>query len=247
VNGWPTRAWWSAFTLWHARDERKLPFKSLEQILQIQNRRVQSIVRHAYETVPHYREAMDDARLRPGDFRTAEDLTRLPLVTARDVARDRKRFRSTRCEGNALELHSSGTAGVAGRFTHDPASLFIVLAAGQRQREVLGHFIGRTLGYRELSVMRTGDVSAQMRRFYQASSFVPSSLELKRAQVSAAAPFERVAAAINDFRPDVIIGYGSHLGVFFRWAHRQEVNLFRPRLVAYGADLGGAAAAFGLK
>jgi phenylacetate-CoA ligase len=188
VNGWPTRAWWSAFTLWHARDERKLPFKSLEQILQIQNRRVQSIVRHAYETVPHYREAMDDARLRPGDFRTAEDLTRLPLVTARDVARDRKRFRSTRCEGNALELHSSGTAGVAGRFTHDPASLFIVLAAGQRQREVLGHFIGRTLGYRELSVMRTGDVSAQMRRFYQASSFVPSSLELKRAQVSAARP-----------------------------------------------------------
>ena len=83
------RAYWSAFALWHARGERKLPFRNLEHVLAIQNRRVRKIVRHAYETVPHYSEAMDDAGLRPDDFQTGADLARLPLVTARDLVRDR--------------------------------------------------------------------------------------------------------------------------------------------------------------
>ncbi len=102
MSGWPTRAYWSGFALWQALGERKLPFRNLEQILEIQNRRVRLIVRHAYDTVPHYREAMDDAGLRPGDFRTGADLARLPLVTAQDLVKDPKRFRSTRFEQGAI-------------------------------------------------------------------------------------------------------------------------------------------------
>ena len=237
VSGWPERAYWSAFALWQARGERKLPFRDLEQILEIQNRRVRRIVRHAYETVPHYREAMDDAGLRPGDFQTGADLARLPLVTARDLVRDPKGFRSTRFERDAVELHSSGTSGRAKPLPYDPAALFIFLGVGRRQREVLRHFIGRTLGYRELSVFRTGGVPAQMERFFQARSFVAASLGITPSEASVAEPFERLAATINDFRPDVIKGYGSHLGAFFRWAHRRAVSLFRPRVVTYGADL----------
>jgi hypothetical protein len=158
VNGWPTRAWWSAFTLWHARDERKLPFKSLEQILQIQNRRVQSIVRHAYETVPHYREAMDDARLRPGDFRTAEDLTRLPLVTARDVARDRKRFRSTaRKSQDSLYFAGSSGNSIAESGSHQTAAsakqsaIFAFSAENSKIGRVLAHFL-RPVGTGEAEI-----------------------------------------------------------------------------------------------
>lgn len=84
---WWRKAAWNAFTLWHARAEARLPYCPLDRVLSIQNRRIRAIVVHAYETVPYYREIMDEAGLRPRDFRTAEDLARLPILTGEELAR----------------------------------------------------------------------------------------------------------------------------------------------------------------
>lgn len=51
-----------------------------------QEQRLRHIVRHAYDTVPHYREMMDARRLRPGDILTASDLVKLPVL-GKDGAR----------------------------------------------------------------------------------------------------------------------------------------------------------------
>lgn len=83
-------AYWTAYTLWHVRDEASLPFRPLDEILARQRRRVRSIVAHAYHTVPYYREVMDAAHLGPDDFQSADDLARLPLARA-DAGRHRAR------------------------------------------------------------------------------------------------------------------------------------------------------------
>ena len=36
-----TKAYWNAFTLWHARAEETLPYRPLHEILAIQTRRLQ--------------------------------------------------------------------------------------------------------------------------------------------------------------------------------------------------------------
>ena len=59
---------------------------------------LQHMVRHAYDTVPFYRELYDRARIRPDDLKTPADLGRLPVVT-------RARIQSTAPD----ELVSSGT------------------------------------------------------------------------------------------------------------------------------------------
>jgi len=41
---------------------------------------------------------------------------------------------------------------------------------------------------------------------------------------------------INEFRPDLLAGYGSHLGALLRWAWEQGRDLHRPRVIWYGAD-----------
>lgn len=43
----------TAYTLWHTRGEEELPFLPLSKIQEIQNRRVRSMIRHAYDTVLH--------------------------------------------------------------------------------------------------------------------------------------------------------------------------------------------------
>jgi phenylacetate-CoA ligase len=233
-----SRLLWSAYTYAHARREQRLPWRDLDDVLAIQRRRVRAIVHHAYAHVPFYRDAMDARGLRPGDIRSADDLARLPLIDGRTHRQDPARFRSTSAGlGPGLCLTSSGTMGHTKEFCHDRRALLLSLAHGQRQRHVLAHFIGRGAGYRELSLLRDGAVGARIRAFYEKQLWTPRRVDLTRlALTPGELPFADEVARINAFRPDVVIGYGSYLGAFYRAMGMRGVAFHRPRVMVYGAD-----------
>lgn len=242
MSGLATRLAWTAYTAWRARGDERLPFRPLDRILAAQGRRVRSIVRHAAATVPHYRDAMRAAGLRPEDLRGADDLAALPLVSGDDLAAAPERFASERWPAaRTLALRSSGTGGRPKTVRYQPAALFTALAHGQRQRAVLAHFVGRRSGYAEMSVQRNDSVADQLRSFYEAHLWVPRRLDLRRAVLPVDAGFEAAVARIDAFRPEVIFGYGSFLGALFRRAHESGRPLHRPRVLWYGADAMAAA------
>jgi phenylacetate-CoA ligase len=231
------KIYWNVFTLLHARHEGRLPFWSSDRIRELQNRRVRSIVAHAYATVPFYREEMDRAGLRPRDFRTAEDLEKLPFVTGNDLAEAPDSFVSRLYTGDrTLTLDSSGTSGRSKYVRHDRSELFLMMAYGHRQREVLSHFLGSRFGYRELIVAPHTSASFELRDFYEAYSWVPRRMDFKRAALSPAGRIEDNLEIINSFRPDLIRGYGSYIGTLFKEAYLRGVTLHRPKAVLYGAD-----------
>lgn len=237
LANWLNKAYWNAFTLRHARDEGKLPYRPLEEILALQNRRVRAIVAHAYETVPYYREVINQAGLRPSDFRTAGDLAKLPILTPNQLARAPERFLSRRyTNGRSLQLHSSGTSGRLRKIHYDAVALFMALAHGHRQRLVLAQFVGRTLSYREMVSNRPGSIAFRIRDFYESYSWVPGNINLKRSVLSPGDAFEDNVAKINAFQPDVLRGYGSYIGALFRRAKEQGVPIFRPKALVYGGD-----------
>lgn len=57
-----------------------------ERHLEYQESRLRALIRHAYDTVPYYREVMDERGIAPADIGTAADLTKLPVLTKSDVA-----------------------------------------------------------------------------------------------------------------------------------------------------------------
>ncbi len=237
MSNWLTRSYWSAFVFWNARHEARLPYWPIEKILAVQRRRIRSIVTHAYRHVPHYRESMQKAGLCPDNFRNAEDLERLPLLTKEEIVAAPERFRARGHAGTpGLTIQSSGTSGQAISIAYDKAALFLSLAHGHRQRLAVAPLVGRTVGYREAGIGRLGGVHRQIRGFYEANSWMPDGVELERCYLSASDSFDDNWARLNDFRPDVVRGYGSYLGPFFRWMHGQQVPFVKPRLVSYGAD-----------
>lgn len=237
MAGWLSKAYWNAFTLWNARDEGKLPYRSPEEILALQDRRVRAIVAHAYETVPYYREVINQAGLSPRDFQTADDLAKLPILTPNQLAREPERFLSRRyANGRSLQLHSSGTSGRLRKIHYDGAALFMALAHGHRQRLVLAQFVGRTLSYREMVSNRPGSIAFRIRDFYESHSWVPGNINLKRGLLSPGDAFEENVERINVFQPDVLRGYGSYLGALFRRAREQGLSIFRPKALVYGGD-----------
>lgn len=228
---------WSTSSYLKARAERKLPYLPSEKLYDHQQRRVRAMVAHAYATVPHYREAMKERSLQPADLVTAASLSELPLVTGADLAGSPARFYSDKYrESNTLTLHSSGTGGRAKAVRYNKAALFEALAHGHRQRAVIKHFTGHSAGYRELGIRRRDSVSAQMRQFYESHSWVPRPMDVERCMLDLDLSFDEMIKRINAFKPDVVMGYGSHLGALFRWARERQLDLHRPKLIWYGAD-----------
>jgi len=237
MPNWLHKVYWNAFTLWHFAAEARLPYRPLAKIHALQSRRVRALIRHAYETVPYYREVMDKGGLHPQDFHTAADLARLPILTGDQLARDPERFLSRRyAHGRSLQLHSSGTSGRLRKINYDAAALFLALAHGRRQRLVLAQFVGRPFGYRSMVVSRPGSIGFLIHDFYRSYSLVPRSLSRARNPLSPGNTLEDNLARLEALKPEVLAGYGSYLGLLFRRAWERHLPIFRPKAIVYGGD-----------
>ena len=58
---------------------------SADALRDLQERKLREIIHYAYQRVPFYRERFKSAGIHPGDIRTVEDLTQVPITTKRDL------------------------------------------------------------------------------------------------------------------------------------------------------------------
>src|SRR5690606_4058449 len=70
--------------------EKKLGRDSIEhasrdELLALQLDRLKWTLRHAYDNVPHYRKAFDQAGVHPDDVRTLSDIAKFPFTTKQDL------------------------------------------------------------------------------------------------------------------------------------------------------------------
>ena len=231
-----TRLRWTTFTAWHLRRESALPFWPLERVQAIQSRRVRDMVSFAWREVPFYREAMSNARLRPEDFRSADDLALLPLLGKAELQANPAQFSSAGRRPSGLRLQSSGTSGQSRAVHHDASALFWSLVNGHRQRLALGSIVGKRTGYREAVIARLDGHHHDIREFYESHAWLPSRWELRRLMISPIETFPKILARLEEFRPDVVGGYGVHLGAYFRWLNREKPASHLPRAIIYGAE-----------
>ena len=195
------------------------------------------MVEHAYRTVPFYRSLFDELGLVPGDFQTADDLSRLPVITGQDLAGDPHGFLSSKySEDDTLELSTTGTTGQFKRIFFDSAALFQARAAGLRKRQVIARVLGKTGSYRELAVAREGGTFPVIRDFYRDRAWTPQRFDLNRESISPADSFAKNIEVINAFKPEVIIGFGAYIGAIFRFASEKGLEVKAPKVVHFGGD-----------
>src|SRR3954449_7427308 len=58
---------------------------SRDEIMALQTRRLAWSLKHAYDNVPHYRKAFDEAGVHPSDFRELSDLAKFPFTVKTDL------------------------------------------------------------------------------------------------------------------------------------------------------------------
>ena len=217
--------------------QARFPFRSAEAIRRAQSRRVRAMIAHAWRTVPFYRDAMRRLGWTPDDFRSADDLARLPVVERSDLQRDPERFRSgVFAESELVVLRSGGRTGEPVAVAHDLRAVIANAAHGERDRSVwAGRLVPRT-GYREAVIGLVEGADATVQRFLRRGVVLPAKADVERRYFSGVDPMPSTIDALNAFRPHVVHGYGSMLEFLFSHVASTGTPLARPAVVTFSSD-----------
>jgi phenylacetate-CoA ligase len=234
---WPSRLAWSAYLAYHLRGQARFPFQSPQAIARVRDRRVRQMVLHAFRTVPYYRELLPRLGLSPADFRTADDLARLPILEREDVQANPHAFFSTAHPADrCLGMSTGGSTGKPVVVLWDAASILQNAAHAERERSMLTKLIGRSFGYRELNLGALTGIGNIVRRFTATHALLPPGLQIQRRYHSLLDPPEAAVRLINAFRPHVIQGYGSYVALIFAELERTNAPFHRPKAISFNSD-----------
>ncbi len=93
---------------------------SEKDLADLQNRKLQLLVRHCYENVPYYRNIFDQRNLTPDDIRTRDDLVKLPILTKQLIKEHYDEIISKDIsQRKAIDGSTGGSTGTPMRFKED--------------------------------------------------------------------------------------------------------------------------------
>jgi phenylacetate-CoA ligase len=198
-------------------------WQSAENLETLQLRKLQRLVRHAYEHVPHYRSRMQRAGILPEDIATLEDLRQLPVTTKEDL----RQAGITALSIDAGDLLTLDTSGYSGKpFT-------VRLTPHEYRRRRLREF--RALlraGVRPLDRMVVlGEERQRPRRLHRKLGFYR--LEV----ISGTFPVEEQTRLLREAEPTVLWAYPTMLrSVLLRQDNRLS-RVARPRMLITSAEV----------
>ena len=202
---------------------------SEDELLGLQNKRLQMLVQHCYAHVPYYRNLFKSLSLQPDDIKTREDLCKLPVLT-KQIIRDHydELIADNISDDKALNGSTGGSTGTPLKFKKDVQTWNMAWASSFRAWEWYGYHLGEkmfTLGGNSL-VKKTKGISAKdmfdkviMRNLKRSSSEVDDEAMRKHYE------------AFMRYKPVAMRGYASSLVIFARYIEKNKLQLHQLRLV----------------
>lgn len=223
----------TAYTVPACLWEGMMPWAPPQLLCFMQRARLRRMIRHAWKNVPFYRSAMESRGLRPGDFRKAEDLNLLPLVSNQQFIREATSFNPRNLDiGDDLLL----PAGNYKRIYWSRMAALQWFARATRPRGVLNNLLDMDSGYVELYIQPGEDANPTLNRFWKDNLFFTGRAGT-RLRLDINDPHSEILAAINDMRPDLVLSYGSHTELFFRYLEQNNLEFKPPKIWIYGSDM----------
>lgn len=188
---------------------------SRDELAALQLQRLQALLKHAYEHVPHYKRAFDDQRVHPSDCKTLADLAKFPFTTKHDLRANYPFGMFAVPREQVVRVHaSSGTTGkptVVGYTRADIdtwADLVArsIRAAGGRAGDIVHNAYGYGLF--------TGGLGAHYGAERLGCTVIPMS----------GGNTEKQVQLITDFQPSIIMVTPSYMQVIIEEMHRQGID-----------------------
>ncbi len=185
-----------------------------ERIEALQWQRLQRLLEHCHREVPYYRRRWNELGITPADIRSRADFARLPLLTKSDI---RANFEDLKAESLRGELMYKATGGSTG----EPLRFGYTRESNDRRTAVMWRgygWAGSRMGRRTLflwggAVGQPGRTQQWKDRLYNAlfARRVLNSFHMTESNLG------DYAAAMDRYRPEIIVAYVSPLVRLARW------------------------------
>lgn len=180
-------------------------FYTKNQIQNLQLTKLQQLIKHAYRTVPYYRDLLQSKNIRPESIQTLEDLSLLPLLEKKDV-RNNIHFRMFSTTHKKSKLHKINTSGSTGEpfiCYADQDQLEIRFATTLRAYEMAGWKFGdkqTRLWHQKLGMNSRMVVKEKLDAILMRRRFVPA-YEMTKSSIS------ELFNSLNARKPLILDGY----------------------------------------
>jgi len=191
-----------------------------EDLQDYQNKRLRSLVHHAYANVPYYHDLFRSLGLSPSDIITTEDLAKLPVLTKEDVRKSPERFVAQNISQNSL-IHktTSGSSGKVFEYFIDQDTMSISRAAGLRGWGFAGYSVGDKVVILAGSSLLPRNVPLYTKIRFKFSRNLPlSSYNLNSERL------DEYLQQIIKFNPRYIRGYPSSIAILAEHALEHGVD-----------------------
>lgn len=184
----------------------------LNELLDLQWRRIGALLEHAYEHVPYYREIMRERQIDPGSLTRQRSLEMLPLLDRSTIREQLDGLRATNISANRFV--PNGTGGSTGeplRFFDDREEVGWSDGAMWRSHRWYGVDVGDRCAYlwgSNFDLSRFQGFSGHLRSRVLNLLMLPA-WELSEGTAS------RFWKQLSDFKPRLLIGYA---GAIYEWA-----------------------------
>ncbi|MBM3860421.1 MAG: phenylacetate--CoA ligase family protein [Verrucomicrobia bacterium] len=210
--------------------QRRAPFYPREKLDALRDRRIRDIVRHAARHVPYYREWFAREGIDPRSIKGAAELDRLPVLN-KELVRAQPRLFVAENARRTLSFLTSGSTGAPVEIHHDHDSLLANIPHGERERDPVNRLCGGSFRPKELYVGYDTSTFKKVIAFYEQHTMLP--VRPRRRTLSLTEPIERIVELANTERPDILVGYGGWVALFFRAVAARNLALRPPQLVMY--------------
>lgn len=212
-------------TLTYLKKLEKTQYLPINEIKQIQFKKLKALLNHAYKNVPFYRNLFKKVNFTPDDFKSLEDIEKIPIITKEDINLNLSEMIASNYTEKYLKANSTGgSTGYNMKFYND-------LKRGHiRQAFVMrgNRWAGLNLGTKHALLWGNPiDQASQDSLMTQISNKIMGSIFLSSYQLSDI-NIQEYADKLYGFDPEVLIAYPSVLYLFSEVLN--ENNLKIPKL-----------------
>jgi len=178
----------------------------------IQMRRLRALLMHAYESVPYYHRIFEDAKVKPEDIHSLQDLTKLPVLKKEDVRHHTSEMISSKY--GLKDMQQMSTSGS----TSIPLRVY-------RTKEQRAYAIASVSRYHKWLNIGQYDLAVQIApgRINQIGLNLIDDLRLDSYEVTMR-KLQWLVTNIRRLRPKFLVGFPSGQNLFTRFCEEQGVD-----------------------
>jgi len=214
---------------------QKSQWYSKEQLRQLQEEKLQVLLKHSYENVPFYKETLDRLDLKPDEMRRIEDLSKLPILEKEDV---RKNFNNTKLitqnipKKRLIYASTSGSTGEPLEFCRDKMSDSWNWACKFRGFEWAGYRLGernvRFWGNPNI-IKKSNALSEKVKYCLFNMLFIPA-FKMDKENI------DKFIANINRFKPVMVRAYASSIYALADYLREKNLDVYSPGCIVVSGD-----------